>query len=92
MGWVVGGSLGGWVCDGVGGGGVGGWRVHLVGYNVKRFIFMNTHPPIKHIQSVTLLLYIYSPTHKHVIIFHFINTHPFIKHNQGVTLSLYKYF
>ena len=42
-----------------------GWRVHGVGaythppmnsYNVKRFNFMNTHPPIKHIQSVTLSL------------------------------------
>ena len=28
-------------------------------YNVKTFHFMNTHPPIKHIQSVTLSLYIY---------------------------------
>ena len=73
-GWVVGwleGSWGGWVCGVVGGGGVhgglGGWRVNGVGaythppmnsYNVKRFNFMNSHPPIKHIQSVTLLLYI----------------------------------
>ena len=63
-----------WVggCGGVGGGdvhgGVGGWRVHGVGaythppmnsYNVKTFHFMNTHPPIKHIQSVTLSLLIY---------------------------------
>ena len=59
-------------CGGVGGGGmhggVGGWRVHGVGaythppmnsYNVKTFHFMNTHPPIKHIQSVTLSPYIY---------------------------------
>ena len=47
---------------------MGGWRVHGVGaythlpmnsYNVKTFHFMNTHPPIKHIQSVTLSLYIY---------------------------------
>ena len=65
------------MCGGVGSGGVHGgvvsWRVHGVGacthspmnsYNVKRFNFMNTHPPIKHIQSVTLLLYIYSPTHE----------------------------
>ena len=61
------------MCSCVGGGGVGGWRVHRVGaythppmnsYNVKTFHFMNTHPPIKHIQSVTLLLYIYSPTHE----------------------------
>ena len=28
-------------------------------YNVKRFNFMNTHPPMEHIQSVTLSLYIY---------------------------------
>ena len=28
-------------------------------YNVKRFNFMKTHPPIEHIQSVTLSLYIY---------------------------------
>ena len=68
---------GGWVCGGVGGGGVhggvGGWRVNGVdaythtpmnSYNVKRFNFMNTHPPIKHIQSVTLLLYIYSSMHE----------------------------
>ena len=55
-------------CDGVGGGGVGCWRVHGVGaythppmnsYNVKIFNFMNTHPPTKHTQSVTLSLYIY---------------------------------
>ena len=64
----------GWVGDGVDGWrihGVDGWRVHGVGtythppmnsYNVKTFHFMNTHPPIKHIQNVTLLLYIYSPT------------------------------
>ena len=83
MGWkgVGGGGVGGWrvhrVGGGVGGsgmhGGVGGWRVYGVGacthphmniYNVKRFNFMNTQPPIKHIQSVTLLLYIYSPTHE----------------------------
>ena len=62
-------------CVGGGGvhGGMGGWRVNGVGafthppmnsYNVKRFNFMNTHPPIKHIQSVTLLLYIYSPMHE----------------------------
>ena len=66
-GWWWGGSLegswGGWMC-----GGVGCWRVHGVGahthppmnsYNVKIFNFMNTHPPIEHIQSVTLSLYIY---------------------------------
>ena len=49
-------------------GGVVGWRVHGVGaynhppmnsFNVKTFHFINTHPPIKHIQSVTLSLYIY---------------------------------
>ena len=69
--WVGGGVVGGfmgWVH-----GGVVGWRVHGVdaythpsmnSYNVKTFYFMNTHPPIKHIQSVTLLLYIYSPTHE----------------------------
>ena len=74
MGWVVdvvgwlesswGGLVGG---DGVHSG-VDGWRVHGVGaythppmkgYNVKIFNFMNTHPPIKHIQSVTLSLCIY---------------------------------
>ena len=57
-GWLEG-SLGGWVCGGMGGGGVhggvDGWRVHVVGaytyppiksYNVKIFNFMNTHPPI----------------------------------------------
>ena len=76
-GWVVGGFMGWWVCSGVGSdwvhGGVGGLRVHWVGaythppmnsYNVKRFNFMNTQPSIKHIQSVTLLLHIYSPTHE----------------------------
>ena len=70
-------SWGGWVYGGVGGcgvhGWVGGWRVHGVSeythppmnsYNVKSFNFINTHPPIKHIQSVTLLLYKYSPTHE----------------------------
>ena len=75
-GWLEG-SWGGWVCGGVGGGGVHGgvhgWRVNGVGayidppmnsYNVERFNFMNTYQPIKHIQSVTLLLYIYSPTHE----------------------------
>ena len=64
-------------CGGVGGGGmhggVGGWRLHGVGaytqppmnsYNVKTSHFMNTHLPTKHIKSVTLLLYIYSPTHE----------------------------
>ena len=60
--WVVMGYMVGWVV-----------RVHWVGaythphinsYNVQRFNFINTHPPIKHIQSVTLLLYIYSPTHE----------------------------
>ena len=65
---MCGGVDGGWVH-----GGVGGWRVNGVGacthppmnsYNVKRFNFMNTYPPIKHIQKVTLLLYIYSPTHE----------------------------
>ena len=76
VGWVVGRFMGGWVCGGVNGGvpgGVGGWRVNGVGaythppinsYNVKRFNFMNTYQSIKHIQSVSLLLYIYSPTHK----------------------------
>ena len=68
MGWVHGGMDGGGVC-----GGVHGWRVNGVGaythplmnsYNVKIFNFMNTHPPIKCIQSVTLLLYIYSCTHE----------------------------
>ena len=62
-------------CVGGGGvhGGVGGWRVYGVvacthpptnSYNVKRFNFMNTHPHIKHNQSFTLLLYIYSPMHQ----------------------------
>ena len=64
-------------CGDVGGhgvhGGVGSWRVHGVGAythppvnscNVKRFNFINTHPPTKHIQSFTLLLYKYSPTHE----------------------------
>ena len=69
--WVGGDVVGG--CGGVGGGGVhggvGGWRVNGVGaythppmnsYNVKIFNCINTHPPpIKHIQSVTLSLYIY---------------------------------
>ena len=77
-GWLEG-SWSGWVCGVVGGGGVhggvGGGRIHGVGahthpsmnsYNVKTFHFMNTNPPIKHIQSVTLLLYIYSPTHEHL--------------------------
>ena len=47
--------VGGWLVGvhGVGGGGVGGWRVHGVGaythppmnsYNVKTFHFMNSHP------------------------------------------------
>ena len=67
--WVVEGSWIGWVCGGVGSsrmpGGLGGWRVYRVGtythppmnsYNVKRFNFMNTNPPIKYIQSVTLSL------------------------------------
>ena len=46
MGWVVLGFM--------------GW-VHIPptmnSYNVKTFHFMNTHPPIKHIQSVILSLY-----------------------------------
>ena len=37
VGWVVEGFMGGWVCDGVGGGGVGCWRVHGEG--------AYTHPP-----------------------------------------------
>ena len=62
-------------CGGVGGdgvhGGVGGWRVHEVGaythpsmnsYSVKTFHFMNTHPPIKHIQSVTITVHILTHT------------------------------
>ena len=58
---MVGGFIG-WVGDWV-----AGWRARQVdaythppmnSYNVKRFNFMNTHAPIKHIQSVTLLLYI----------------------------------
>ena len=72
---VGGDGMGGCRVHQVGGGGVhggvGGWRVHGMGaythppsYNVKTFHFMDTHPPIKHIQSVTLLLYIYSPTHE----------------------------
>ena len=32
---------------------------HMNSYNVKIFNFMNTHPPIEHIQSVTLSLYTY---------------------------------
>ena len=47
------------------------WRVHVVGahthppmnsYNVSRFNFINTHP--SNISKVSLLLYIYSPTHE----------------------------
>ena len=60
---VGGGVVGGWrvhgvgECGDVGGGGVGGWRVNGVGaythppmnsYTVKRFDFMNTHPPTYH--------------------------------------------
>ena len=72
-GWWGGWSVDGWRVHGVDGNGVSGCRVHVVGaythppmnsYIVKTFYFMNTHPPIKHIQSVTLLLYIYSPTHE----------------------------
>ena len=33
-------------------------------YDVKIFQFRNNYPPIGHIQSVTLSLYIYPPTHK----------------------------
>ena len=63
---VGGGGVGGFRVHGVGGcvvvGCMVGWVVgEFMGW-VKRFNFMNTHPPIKHIQSVTLLLYIYSPT------------------------------
>ena len=62
-----------WRVHGVGGGGVVGvfmrWVVvslyyctythpHMNSYDVIIFHFMNTHPPIKHIQSVTLSLYI----------------------------------
>ena len=32
---------------------------HMNNYDVIIFHFMDTHPPIKHIQSVTLSLYIY---------------------------------
>ena len=32
---------------------------HQNSYDVVIFHFKNTHPPIKHIQSVTLSLYIY---------------------------------
>ena len=70
---MVVGFMGGW-CVGGGGvhGGVGDWRVHGVGAHLptheqlqcQNISFMNTHPPIKHIQSVTLLLYKYSPTHE----------------------------
>ena len=69
--WVVLGFM--WWVGGMVHVGLGGWRVHGVGaythppmnsYNVKTFHFMNTHPPIKHIQGVTLLLYIYSLTHE----------------------------
>ena len=58
-------------CGGMGGGGVhgglGGWRVHGVGaythppmnsYNAKTFHFMNTHPPIKHIQSHSVSIHV----------------------------------
>ena len=65
--WVVEGFMG-WVGVWCCGWWWGGWlRVNGMGayihppmnnYNVKRFNFMNSHPPIKHIQSVTLLLYI----------------------------------
>ena len=64
-GWVIGWLVGGfmeWVVVGWVVGGFIGW-VHthpsMNNYNVKRFHFMNTHPPIKHIQSVTLSLYMY---------------------------------
>ena len=83
-GWLEG-SLGGWVCSGVGGGGVHGgvvgWRVHGVRciysptheqLHCQTFHFMNTHPPIKHIQSIPLLLYIYSPIHEVTMSKHFI--------------------
>ena len=52
---------------GVGGGGVGCWRVHGVGaythpplnsYNVKIFNFMNTHP--SNISKVSLCHYTYT--------------------------------
>ena len=71
-GWLEG-SWGGCVCVGGVHGGVSSWRVNGMGaythppmnsYNIKRFNFMNTHPPIHHIESVTLLLYIYSPMHE----------------------------
>ena len=51
------------------------------------------HPPIRHIQSISLSLYIYPPTHQthsnsfNVKIFHLRNTHPPIKHIKSVTLS-----
>ena len=73
MGWVVGKFMewvGVWWCGWLWGAWWGdGWGIHGVGaythpYNVKTFHFISTHPPIKHIQSVTLLLYIYSPTHE----------------------------
>ena len=60
---VGGGFMGGWLC----GGGMGCWRVHGVGanthppmnsYNVKISNFMNTHPPIKHIQCHSVTIHI----------------------------------
>ena len=65
---VGGGGIGDWRVHGVGGLRVNGVCAYthppMNSYNVKRFNFMNTHPPIKHIQSVTLLLYLYSPMHE----------------------------
>ena len=65
VGWVVVGFMCGWWWGAWWGGWLesswGGCITHspMNSYNVKTFHFMNTQPPIKHIQSVTLSLYIY---------------------------------
>ena len=60
------------VCGGVGGGGVDCWSVHGVSaythppmnsYNVKISNFMNTHPPIEHIQCHSVTIHIFWRAH-----------------------------
>ena len=46
--------------------GGGGWSYFKI-FIIKIFHFINTHPPIEHIQSITWSLYIYSPTHKQLL-------------------------
>ena len=72
----------------VGGGGVVRWRVHGVGAhthppmnscNVKTFHFMNTHPPIIQIQSVTISVHLLTHTWTVMMLQYFIlwtPTHP----------------